>query len=262
MSFTAEWLELRAPADAAARDPALRAAAAEHLGRDGVALDLGCGPGAACRALPEAAGWRLVDADARLLALATARCPGAETVRADLADLAPLPFRDARLVTAFALLDLAGEAWLEALAGRVAAAGAGLYAPLCYDGTIAWDPPLPEDAAIVAAFNAHQRRDKGLGPALGPEAATVMARAMAARGYRVRLAPSPWRLGPQQDALHRSLVAGIAEAAAEAGARGAAGWAQARLAAIGSGCSVGHLDILALPAGASTQSKTTSESRP
>ncbi|HRP87735.1 MAG TPA: acyl-CoA dehydrogenase C-terminal domain-containing protein [Gammaproteobacteria bacterium] len=53
MSFTAEWLELRAPADAAARDPALRAAAAEHLGRDGVALDLGCGTGALAAAVIE-----------------------------------------------------------------------------------------------------------------------------------------------------------------------------------------------------------------
>ena len=39
-------------------------------------------------------------------------------------------------MTAFALLDLAGRAWIEGLAERVAAAGAGLYAPLCYDGAL------------------------------------------------------------------------------------------------------------------------------
>ena len=196
MSFAAEWLDLRAPADAAARDRALHAAAVAHLGRGAVALDLGCGTGAACGAFPAGARWRLVDADAGLLAIAARRCRGeVEPIRADLADLAGLPFEGVRLVTAFALLDLAGREWIEALAERVAAAGAGLYAPLCYDGALEWEPALPGDGALRAAFNAHQRRDKGLGEALGPGAAAAMARAMAARGYAVRLAPSPWRLG-------------------------------------------------------------------
>jgi hypothetical protein len=261
VSFAAEWLELRAPADAAARDRGLARAAAAWLG-DGLALDLGCGTGAACRAFPAGVKWRLVDADARLLTVAAVRCPAAEAVRADLADIDALPFAGVRLVTAFALLDLAGRDWLERLAERVAGVGAGLYAPLCYDGSLGWEPALPGDAAVREAFNAHQRREKGLGPALGPGAAAAVAQAMAARGYAVRLAASPWRLGAGDAALHRALVAGIAAAAAEAGLDGAAGWRQARVAATARRCTVGHLDVLALPAGASAQSKTTSESRP
>ena len=264
MSFDAGWLELRAPADAAARDPALLSAAAAWLGHDAVALDLGCGTGAACSALAApGVRWRLVDGDEGLLRRAARRCgPDAETVLADLADLDALPFEGVRLVTAFALLDLAGQAWIEALARRVAAVGAGLYATLCYDGTLAWEPSLPEDAAVVDAFNAHQRREKGLGPALGPGAVAVAAREMTARGHAVSLARSPWQLGPEDAALHRALVAGIAAAAGETGLPGAAGWGQARMAASGWRCSVGHLDLLALPHEASAQSKTTSESRP
>jgi hypothetical protein len=185
-----------------------------------------------------------------------------EAIRADLAHLDRLPFAGVRLVTAFALLDLAGEAWIEGLAERVAAAGAGLYAPLSYDGGLAWEPALPGDAAVRTAFNAHQRRDKGLGPALGPGAAAAMARAMAARGYRVRLAASPWRLAAGDGELRAALVAGIAAAAEETGLAEAVAWGQARLAATGSRVSIGHLDLLALPAGARAQSKTTSESRP
>lgn len=248
MSFSADWLALRAPADNAARDPGLRAAAAAFL-RDGIALDLGCGIGAAATVFPRAR-WRLVDRDPVLLRAAAAH---GETIEADLARLDAIPFDGARLVTAFALLDLAGRDWIEQLADRVAAEGAGFYAPLSYDGEMAWHPPLPDDAAVRAAFNADQRRDKGLGPALGPGAAAAMAAALARRGHAVRLAPSPWRLGPGDAALHAEFVAGIAAAT------GAQAWAQARRATATS-CIVGHLDLLALPS--STQSNTTSLPNP
>jgi hypothetical protein len=259
VSFDPAWLDLREPADAAARDRGLLAAAAAHLG-DGLALDLGCGTGATLRAFAGRGRWRLLDRDPRLLGLAAARCPRAQTVAADLADLAALPLDGVRLITASALLDLASGRWIEALAGRAAAAGVGVYAALSYDGGLAWEPALPEDAAVAAAFDRHQRRDKGLGPALGPEASAALARALARRGYAVRTAPSPWRLGPAEAALQAALVEGIAAAAAETGLATAA-WRQARLAASGSGrATVGHVDLLALPS--SAQSKITSESSP
>jgi hypothetical protein len=256
MSFSAEWLDLRDPADRAARDPGLAAVAAAWLG-DGLAVDLGSGTGATVRAMPEGPRWRLVDLDAGLLAEARARFPGVATVEADLADVAALPLADARMATCSALLDLGSAAWLEALAARAAGLGLGLYAALSYDGRMAWDPGLPEDAAVTAAFNADQRRDKGLGPALGPDAALVAARLFAGHGYEVRLAQSPWRLGPEQAALQAELAAGIAAAT------GAEAWGQARRAAcLSTACEVGHWDLLALPArGASAQSKTTSVSR-
>lgn len=261
MSFEAQWLDLRAPADAAARDPGLLAAARAHLAAAPrpVALDLGAGTGATVRSLAAlGVRWRLVDRDPALLAIAAERHPGAEPLLADLGRLDDLPFAGVRLVTCSALLDLAGAAWLDGLADRLAVAGTALYAALSYDGSLAVAPDHPEDAAVVAAFNRHQRGEKGLGGrALGPDAARHLAAALARRGFRVRLAASPWRLGPGP--LLAALLDGIAGAAAEAGAD-TGPWRQARAAA--TGASVGHLDLFAVPAGTSAQSKTTSVSSP
>lgn len=261
MSFDAAWLDLREPADRAARDPALLAAAAGWLG-GGIALDLGCGTGALARAFPSGPRWRLVDRDPDLLGLAAARTPGAETCRLDLNRLDALPLDGVRLVVASALFDLASAAWVDGLAERAARHDLGLYASLTYDGGLAFAPALNGDAAVRAAFNAHQRRDKGLGgPALGPEAGPAIAAALRAHGYTVRMAASPWRLGPEDDALRRALTGGVATAAREAGCAIATAWGQARSAASAAGsCEVGHVDLLALPP--SAQSKTTSVSRP
>lgn len=260
MSFSAAWLDLREPADLSARDAGLLAAAREYAG-EALVLDLGCGTGAMRRAFGGSGRWRMLDRDPALLAVAAERAgAGVAVVAGDLWEIGRLPLDDVRLVTASALLDLASAEWVEALAGRLAAAGAGFYATLSYDGAMGWEPALGGDAAARAAFNAHQRRDKGFGPALGPDAAAFSAAALGRCGYRVRTAASPWRLGPGE--LQAALIGGIAEAAAEAGMAGADEWGQARRAASGSGCTVGHVDLLALPAGASAQSKTTSESRP
>lgn len=266
MSFDPAWLDLREPADQAARDPRLLAAAAAHLG-DGLAVDLGCGTGSTLRAFGQpgaAARWRLIDHDPALLEVARTRLGhGAELHAGDLGDLAALPLAGARLVTASALLDLMPAGWILALADRLAATGAGFYAALSYDGVMAWQPPLDGDAAVTAAFNAHQRGDKGLGPALGPDAAPAMVAALRARGFHVEMAPSPWRLGPDAVALQAALVEGIAAAAGETGLASAAAWGQARRAASATAlASVGHWDLLALPTGASAQSKMTSVSRP
>jgi len=269
MSFDADWLALRAPADDAARDTGLLGRVAEVLGttRRPVVVDLGAGTGATVRAF-EALGlgglrWRLVDHDPDLLAAARARYAGVETREADLGNVVALPFEDAALVTASALLDLCSAAWLEALAARLHADGLPFYAALTYDGTIAWQPAHPDDPAIVAAFNADQRRDKGLGSALGPDAAMAAADIFRSHGLTVVSAPSPWRLGPEDAALQAAFVAGVADAAARAGYSGAGAWAQARRAACAAtACTVGHVDVLAWPTAASAQSKTTSESRP
>lgn len=269
MSFDATWLDLRAPADAAARDATLLTKAAAVLARRPVAVDLGAGTGATMRAF-EAAGpanlrWTLVDNDPALLAVARARHgSAAEAVRADLRDIAALPIDGAGLVTASALFDLMPQRWIGALADRLADLGIGIYAALSYDGVMRWSPPFPDDDAVAAAFNAHQQRDKGMGPALGPAAAAVLADAMRARGYIVEVAASAWRLGPPDAALQNALVDGIAAAATEMGLAGAEAWAQARRAASGSTfCTVGHSDVLALPcSAASAQSNTTSESSP
>jgi SAM-dependent methyltransferase len=268
VSFDLAWLALREPADAAARDPGLLEAAIAHLAGEAAprVLDLGCGSGATCRAFagrPRGVRWRLVDNDPVLLAAASRACgAGVEVVRQDLADIERLPLEGVRLVTASALLDLCSRAWIGALASRLAAAEIGVYAALSYDGRLRWEPAAEGDAAVVTAFNRHQRRDKGLGPALGPEGAASLAAELGRRGYRVGTAPSPWRLGPAEAALQRAMIDGVARAAGEV-ELAAGGWAQARRAASGaSTCIVGHLDVLALPAGARTQSKTTSDWSP
>jgi hypothetical protein len=270
LSFDLAWLDLREPADHAARDVGLLAAAADWLASapDPVAVDLGCGTGSTVRAFgahaPGNLRWRLLDRDRLLLDEAARRCgAAAETIAADLGDLAALPLAGTRLVTASALFDLMPEDWTLALVDRLAAHGIGLYAALNYDGLMAWDPALPDDPAVTAAFNRHQLSDKGLGPALGPAATSVLARALTAKGYEVRTADSPWRLGPDAEALQVELVGGIAAAAVEAGLREAVAWGQARRAASGStSCTIGHADLLALPPGASAQSKTTSDPSP
>lgn len=261
MSFAGDWLDLRAPADAEARDPALLAAARSYLlsTPQPIAVDLGAGNGATARAFTAAdVTWRLVDHDAGLLAAAVDRVPGAEAVLTDLAHLDSLNLDGVRLVTASALLDLAGETWLDALADRLARRETAIYAALSYDGVLAWQPPHPGDPAVGAAFNLHQRSDKGLGgPAAGPRAAPYLAAALARRGFRVRLAASPWRLGPGP--LLDAFIEGVATAASEAGAA-TASWRQARAGT--AAATVGHLDLFAVPAGASAQSNTTSVSSP
>lgn len=252
MGFSADWLALREPADRAARCPRLLAAAARLAAgtQTPVITDLGAGTGSTARALAAgpAARWRMVDHDPALLRLAVAGWPEAEAHRLDLAQIEALPLKGATLVTASALLDLVSRDWLDGLVARLAALGLPFYAALSYDGVMRWQPEHPADAAIRDAFNRDQRRDKGFGPALGPEAAEVAAVLLRARGYRVELAPSPWRLGPAEAALQGELVDGIAAAAASAGAAGAAEWVSARRRALrAGGCEIGHLDLLALP---------------
>ena len=270
MGFDAGWLDLREPMDAASRDPALVAMAATFLGEvpAPLAVDLGCGTGASLRAFaaraPAGLRWRLVDHDPGLLAIAAERCgPGVEVVARDLADPGRIPLGGARLVTASALLDLVSGEWVEALAERVVAEGAGFHASLVYNGMMAWGQPRPEDETVRRAFNIHQRRDKGFGPALGAAAGDAAAVAFGRHGYDVRRGSSFWRIEPEHAALHCALVDGIAAAAVETGYARARDWAQARRAASGtSSCMVGHVDLLALPTGARAQSNMTSAPRP
>lgn len=251
MGFSADWLALRDPADRAARDAALARRAAEAAGAAPLIVDLGCGTGATWRALapvlPPGARWRFVDNDPALLAIAQDRTGGAaEVVLADLGDLDALPLAGATLVTASALLDLMPGDWLAGLAQRLRVP---FYAALSYDGRMHWTPADPRDAAVTAAFNRHQRGDKGLGPAMGPDAAARMAEALRAAGFAVTTADSPWQLGPDMAALQRELTDGIAAAATDAGAPEALAWGRDRHAAADRTlCRIGHLDLLALPA--------------
>jgi len=256
MTFTADWLALRADADRRARHAGLAGALAAAMdGREEIrSLDLGAGTGAGLRAisplLPARQRWVLADADAALLA--RIETPPGISVEPRVADLAVSPetlFDPAPdLVTTSAFLDLCGAAAADRIVALTVSAGAAFHAALSYDGRQDWRPIHPLDEAVIAAFNADQRRNKGLGPALGPDAAAHVAAAFRRRGYAVRTAPSDWNLTAAHDAaLIDALAQGTAEAIAPVlGRRRATEWQTARADA--EAVMIGHVDVLALPA--------------
>lgn len=258
--FDRDWLALREPADRDARDAGLIEALAAHLARRPARLiDIGCGTGAMWRALaghvPPGTRFTLIDHDPRLLEEA-ARLAGPESgvdfLRHDLNDIDALPLDGVVALTASAFFDLASEGFCRRLVARLAAACA-FYAALSYDGRVEWSVRHPLDRRAVDGFNRHQRTDKGLGPALGPEATACLQRLFAAAGYRVRIASSPWRLTARDAALQKPFLDGFSGPLRETAALTPAeieGWLAFRHATISrpdSSCLVGHLDILALP---------------
>ncbi len=264
-TFDADWLALREPADHAARPDALVATLGAALaGRvTGGALtvtDLGSGTGSNLRylapRLPTPQHWRLVDHDDGLLQRAAAPGPGVALERR-VTNLAAGPAAalagGETLVTAAALLDLVSEAWLARLLEGCARQGAAVLFALSYDGRIRWSDPQPLDAELEDAVNRHQRSDKGLGPALGPTAASVCAARLKARGYRVETRASDWRLDAGQAKLGAALIDGWVDAACEVVPHRAAAlraWGESRARALARGeveLVVGHQDVLGLP---------------
>jgi len=252
--FSAEWLALRADADASARDQGLAALLGDHFeGRSALRmLDLGAGTGANLRAIAPLIDppqhWLLADRDAALLAYCEP-APGTTIERRQIdlaADLSGLFDPAPDLVTASALLDLCGADWIDRLVALARGCGAALYTTLSYDGREQWRPPHRLDAAVLAAFHADQRRDKGLGPALGPGSHAHLAATLRSNGYQVFEAPSDWHLAAPGDAALIAALAG-ATAAAVAGTIGADRaniWGAARRAA--HRVTIGHRDLLAL----------------
>jgi len=225
----AAWLALREDADAAARatellDP-LRACLP-----DGplVIRDLGCGTGANLRwlapRLPGPQHWILHDHDAELLTLAAATTVSAadgtpvmtQTDHSDLTRLRAVDLAGTSLVTASALLDLLNGHEVESLADACRTAGCPALLTLSVAGRVELTPADPLDAAIVAAFNDHQRRAvAGRGRLLGPDAPAVAAAAFRRHGWQVLTRPSPWRLGHGQPALIARWLTEWCEAAVE-----------------------------------------------
>ena len=290
----ADWLRLREPADATARSSNLIDIIADELvGTDPVhVLDLATGTGANLRYLtahlPAHQRWLVVDRNSALLAhipVLTSEWGAArqydvhsdpagciirgkqlechvETRRLDLKNLSNSDiFVGRHLVTASALLDLVSEKWLAELADRCRAIGAAVLFAITYTGQSVCSPMEPEDGMICNLLNRHQKTDKGLGgPATGPDAAQCAARCFAAVGYRVRTAPSNWRLGPSEQELQRQLIAGWAEVASHVAPGDVPRiehWRDRRFSHIDASRSrvvVSHLDLAAwLPHDASSQ---------
>ena len=255
--FERTWLELREPADIEARDADLLERAAALLDEPGsVVVDLGCGTGATVRAfsplLRRPVQWRLVDNDPVLLLAAAAALSGeqVQTVPLNIAQLKDLPLTGVSLVTASALFDLCSASFVEEFANHLTDRKLGLYAALNYDGTVVWEPPHRYDAKMVELFNTHQRSDKGLGPALGSDAARVLASTFTRLGYTVTIASSPWHLSCSWKTLQAAFIEGVVTAVGELQViqpSALRAWRRSRLAALfaGASCRVGHLDILA-----------------
>lgn len=262
--FSTEWLALREPLDRRARNTrVLDAVAAAFHGRQTLSIvDLGSGTGSTVRALgaglPGAQAWKLIDNDPVLLAEAFAMERPAsvtvETQQFDLnGDVGALFDTGADLVTSSALIDLVSEPWLANLAAAAVARSLPVYIALTYDGRITFNSLDPVDAPVVSAVNAHQRRDKGFGPALGPRAAESAARIFRALGYSIVQGESNWVASAGDAEFQIELLAGWRHAAADIGELSRDtldGWFARRSAAVRAGAlnlTVGHVDFFAQP---------------
>jgi hypothetical protein len=264
--FSAEWLALRERYDGKARNPALLDALAGAFGKctSVAVVDLACGTGSTLRAissrLPARQDWRLADNDLGLLARAASLArPPDLTVAARPIDLA----RDLELaldgptdlIATSALLDLVSQQWIARLSVEAAARRLPVYAALTYDGRTELAPAESFDEAVIAALNAHQRTDKGFGPALGPDAPSAAVRAFEIVGYSVLEGRSDWILEPTDREIQLQLLSGLAAAANEVGCLAnaeIADWLELRRAHVIAGRSsmrVGHRDVLATPIG-------------
>ena len=260
-TFTADWLALREPVDHRSRTDGLLSTLRAWWGTAGASriADLGTGTGSNLRylapRLPGVQEWTLVDHDAALLASAepVERVAKLERIPGDLAREGLEVARRADLVTGSALLDLVSDTWLKQLVDACQSTRCAALFALSVDGLIEWSDSDPDDRLVRDAVNAHQRRDKGLGTALGPSAGEEAERCFRAAGYRTWQVPTPWRLGSEDAALALSLVDGWARAAEEelpAHTERIQAWADRRQRTILEGAFVlivGHVDLLALP---------------
>tara|TARA_B100002051_G_scaffold250023_1_gene261162 strand:+ start:558 stop:1397 length:840 start_codon:yes stop_codon:yes gene_type:complete len=266
--FSIEWLNLREASDHKARDRHLLKTAANWLNdlksKDKVIVDLGSGTGSTIRGLQRyttlapSIQWRLVDNDPELLAEAVHRHSEEYSIESFLVDLSAtqkLPLESASLITASALLDLVSSNFIRDLCQLIKEKNEGrplgFYSALNYDGCIKWTPFHPLDAAILMNFNTDQRRDKGFGPALGPDATDFLKTQFHSTKFQCLSAKSPWLLGSADYLLTESLINGISGVAIQTGGltnSDIQDWKTFRIENVRTGtCYLGHTDILVLP---------------
>lgn len=237
--FDSDWLALREPADHRARNNSLMAdvlawAETEYSTPDSVigrhapplmVADLGTGTGSNARylvpALTVPQRWVLLDQDEGLLAQAAEHMEQLDVpletrvCQLTAQGLSSQIPAETRLVTASALIDLMSASWLKSLANVAAASNAGVYIVLTYDGRFELFPGEADDQWILDTVNDHQHSEKGAGAAMGPDATGYLQAQLAAQGYRVSLAPSPWHLTPQHSVLQIALLEGWQQAVFE-----------------------------------------------
>jgi SAM-dependent methyltransferase len=245
-SFDGDWLDLREPFDAAARDPGLAALLSQALPARPRILDLGAGTGSLLRwmghFIGRAQAWTLVDADVELIERAFETIadraeaagwgvtfPGKRTllvhspkgawrVEGLVADLreAPdnLPLHAVDAVVNTALCDLVSTDWIGRMAAACAARRLPFYAALNVTGRERFMPPHRGDALVARGFARDQVRNKGFGGmALGAKAPGAIAAAFEAVGYEVLRAPSDWVIPRTASHMLLELAQGHADAA-------------------------------------------------
>lgn len=268
-TVTPEWLSLREPADHLARSRALVDRLLSLLPRDGVVVvhDLGSGTGSMTRwlapLLPGRQRWVLHDLDDTLLAHAAATASShphrdaavaITTLHGDVSEIDATALAGSTLVTTSALLDLLTVDEVMGIATACTGAGCPALFTLSVTGHVQLTPHHPLDAAIEAAFNAHQRRVVDGRRLLGPDAVAQAVTAFSRLGADVHVADSPWRLGADHVDLIGEWLTGWVAAAVEQqpGLAGSTrGYLAQRLAEAAAGrleVSVGHADLLAVPA--------------
>jgi len=262
------WLDLREPADAAARSRELVGHLRRRLPARGALVihDLACGSGSMGRwlapLLPGPQHWVVHDRDADLLALAATAAPGpaadgtavtVETRCSDVTRLASQELGGASLVTGSALLDLLTWDELSVVIRACAGARCPVLLTLSVTGRVRLTPPDALDQRVAAAFDAHQRRPTPRGRLLGPDAVEAAVEEFGRLSAEVIVRPSPWRLGAGDAALTAEWLAGWLGAACEqepALAAEADLYRRRRLRAVEAGrlgVIVGHADLLVLP---------------
>jgi hypothetical protein len=281
--FSTDWLTLREPMDQRSRNVSLteRLIAWRKAFDKLSILDLGTGTGSNVRyLLPKLTGrqrWLLIDKDDDLLTHLQPRMAqwaketglqlsqdGSDLViqgddcycrlknhSVDLRDGLEQCPQKPNLVTASAFLDLVSSAWMNKVALYCQRMNAAFFVVLTYNGIIRWDPTDKDDEWICHTVNAHQRTDKGFGPALGPDGASYGATCFQGYGYQVFTQPSHWQLGAAANALQMVLVRGYAEAAQQQEPTATVRideWLARRqhaIAASQSRLTVGHIDLFA-----------------
>ena len=259
---------LREPYDRRARNAAvLDAVVAALADRPSVTIvDLACGTGSTfARSAPRCQGaaelaagrQRSQPAGARAAIVAPRTSPSRPSPIDLNRDLEAALDGPVDLVTTSALLDLVSDEWLRAARGRGrGAAAAGLCGAELRRPHRDRRRPIRSTQTIVAAVNAHQRTDKGFGPALGPAAAQTAIERFERVGYSVVQGASDWVFGPQDREIQTRDAVGLGRCRARDRRRAARptsiGWLTRRRDLVAAGRSsirVGHVDLFARPTG-------------
>jgi hypothetical protein len=161
-----------------------------------------------------------------------------------------LPLDAVDAVVCSALLDLTSKAWMARLFADL---HVPFYAGMTVNGHDVWTPRHSADRVVRTAFRRDQRRDKGLGPALGNHASETARRLLADLGFQTRMATSDWRIPSSARAVTRRFaqMTGLsARQSMPAQTRKIREWTSARLKqAVKARLSIriGHYDILGFP---------------